>query len=323
MYHLLFLKILSNMGLSTILMANKVVFSLFIGRLETIEILGLKSELVQYALMIVFGVVQFSIETFSANTFLLLAALLVFKFYDFVIKYRIAGGQCRPVRHGTLLVILAASCGFASYRLYISFFQELRESLLNDELDEMNPSEYFFLAVETTCVTLELVCLFFKLAVGAATGNRNDLVPWVLDTVFLFMILCIRSFYTLFGVTIGYAAHITLIYPIGFAYGEFAKAYSTTKRMLTTERALSEKLPVVDMREFPNVDNTCLVCRDQITHGRLMPCGHTFHDECIKPWILDQGTCPVCFKDALQTNSTYEDTMNVLHRMNESNKENN
>ncbi|XP_050212152.1 E3 ubiquitin-protein ligase SDIR1 [Mercurialis annua] len=42
---------------------------------------------------------------------------------------------------------------------------------------------------------------------------------------------------------------------------------------------------------------TCSVCLEQVNVGeviRTLPCLHQFHANCIDPWLLQQGTCPVC-----------------------------
>ena len=42
---------------------------------------------------------------------------------------------------------------------------------------------------------------------------------------------------------------------------------------------------------------TCPVCVSEIELGEsamFMPCGHIFHPECLKPWLIDHNTCPVC-----------------------------
>lgn len=45
----------------------------------------------------------------------------------------------------------------------------------------------------------------------------------------------------------------------------------------------------------------CAVCFDKITIGQKilsLRCSdtklHSFHEECITPWLRDKGTCPVC-----------------------------
>ena len=42
---------------------------------------------------------------------------------------------------------------------------------------------------------------------------------------------------------------------------------------------------------------TCTVCCDVIElnkKGMFMPCGHIYHPDCLKPWLEQANTCPVC-----------------------------
>lgn len=42
---------------------------------------------------------------------------------------------------------------------------------------------------------------------------------------------------------------------------------------------------------------TCIVCISNIelnSDTLLLPCGHMFHEECIKTWLVKHNTCPVC-----------------------------
>ncbi|KAI3866568.1 hypothetical protein MKW92_052009, partial [Papaver armeniacum] len=42
---------------------------------------------------------------------------------------------------------------------------------------------------------------------------------------------------------------------------------------------------------------TCSVCQEQANVGenvRTLPCLHQIHDNCIDPWLRQQGTCPLC-----------------------------
>jgi len=42
---------------------------------------------------------------------------------------------------------------------------------------------------------------------------------------------------------------------------------------------------------------TCVVCVERIEIGKMgmfMPCGHIFHPDCLKPWLEQNNSCPVC-----------------------------
>ena len=42
----------------------------------------------------------------------------------------------------------------------------------------------------------------------------------------------------------------------------------------------------------------CVVCRDHndTQTSRVMPCGHVFHEDCLKSWIMQKQNCPICNK---------------------------
>lgn len=47
----------------------------------------------------------------------------------------------------------------------------------------------------------------------------------------------------------------------------------------------------------PLLQKDCAVCKDdfEISQKTIeLPCKHSFHDDCILPWITQNGTCPVC-----------------------------
>jgi E3 ubiquitin-protein ligase AIP2 len=53
----------------------------------------------------------------------------------------------------------------------------------------------------------------------------------------------------------------------------------------------------------------CTVCYDDIAIGKkgmFIPCGHIFHPKCIKPWLKEHSTCPVCRYELPTENVTKE-----------------
>jgi hypothetical protein len=46
-----------------------------------------------------------------------------------------------------------------------------------------------------------------------------------------------------------------------------------------------------------HLDAKCLVCQCDYDDGdalRQLPCSHTFHQECVDPWLMDHDVCPSC-----------------------------
>ena len=53
-------------------------------------------------------------------------------------------------------------------------------------------------------------------------------------------------------------------------------------------------------------NNECIICRDNNTEETsvIMPCGHVFHEDCLKSWIIQKQTCPICNKSLFDFTNT-------------------
>lgn len=74
----------------------------------------------------------------------------------------------------------------------------------------------------------------------------------------------------------------------------------------TSEETIA-RIPLVEIKDqhCKKLDDgtmeapTCSVCITDFQKGSknlILPCGHLFHPDCIKPWLKDHNTCPVCRK---------------------------
>ncbi|KAK4509099.1 Transketolase [Mucor velutinosus] len=72
-----------------------------------------------------------------------------------------------------------------------------------------------------------------------------------------------------------------------------------------------QKRPLTDKEKSQEAD--CAVCKDQFESQEQvieLPCEHIFHDECIKPWLKLNSTCPVCRHSVLPDQQEQDSTNN-------------
>ena len=61
-------------------------------------------------------------------------------------------------------------------------------------------------------------------------------------------------------------------------------------------------------------DNDCTICLDSFKdskHCCTLTCGHTFHSECIWPWLIEHKTCPICRDNTMQCQHYKESSTNT------------
>ncbi|CAI5999384.1 unnamed protein product [Closterium sp. NIES-65] len=63
---------------------------------------------------------------------------------------------------------------------------------------------------------------------------------------------------------------------------------------------LNERFPDATPEELERADSTCIICREEMTSAKKLPCGHLFHVHCLRSWLERQQTCPTCRAPLLQ-----------------------
>ncbi|KAK7401830.1 hypothetical protein VNO78_13626 [Psophocarpus tetragonolobus] len=90
---------------------------------------------------------------------------------------------------------------------------------------------------------------------------------------------------------------------------ERLRSYIQAYQMRSIHKEASIKLPQLviygqdELRSF--CSNDCVICLESFITGEscqiLPPCNHLFHSYCIKHWLKDNVTCPVCRNCLLET----------------------
>lgn len=83
---------------------------------------------------------------------------------------------------------------------------------------------------------------------------------------------------------------------------------STAPTANATFRALPRiKVTVHDIAA--NESNECSICLDELVIGQpalRIPCGHLYHEDCVKDWLRKSNECPVCRYELPTDNAEFE-----------------
>jgi len=82
----------------------------------------------------------------------------------------------------------------------------------------------------------------------------------------------------------------------------------SVRALMSSERRISRlSITSIDSSDVSISDVSemeCCICMTEFETSdnlRLLPCGHFFHVECIKKWLVTRSTCPFCRKDIAQS----------------------
>ena len=61
--------------------------------------------------------------------------------------------------------------------------------------------------------------------------------------------------------------------------------------------------------EIDSKELVCNVCKDEYKEGEevtKLPCNHSYHPECILPWLKEHNSCPTCRFELPTDDKDYE-----------------
>merc|ERR1719491_463581 len=79
-----------------------------------------------------------------------------------------------------------------------------------------------------------------------------------------------------------------------------------------TSKSMMRQLPRVKVTSHDlavNESNECSICLDELVIGQpalRIPCGHLYHEECVKDWLRKSNECPVCRFELPTDDAEYE-----------------
>ena len=73
---------------------------------------------------------------------------------------------------------------------------------------------------------------------------------------------------------------------------------------------MEKNFPMATQEELVANSDDCAICWDKMDTARKLPCGHLFHNFCLRSWLEQDTSCPTCRTslrnrtDSIETNGT-------------------
>lgn len=124
---------------------------------------------------------------------------------------------------------------------------------------------------------------------------------WEKKAAFTFYLELIRDLFHLtayfcyfFVICSNYNPPLHLIRELYDTFRNFRARLADYIRYRKITSNMDERFPTATPEEINTGDATCIICREEMTTAKKLPCGHIFHEHCLKSWLERQNTCPTC-----------------------------
>lgn len=109
--------------------------------------------------------------------------------------------------------------------------------------------------------------------------------------------LCIYSVF--FGLVVYfYGIPIHILRDLIITADSFVKRIRDIIRYRRAIKEMDTRYPTVTIPS--GADRVCIICREEMTEGKKLGCGHYFHFRCLRSWLERQQACPTCRRQVLE-----------------------
>jgi len=182
------------------------------------------------------------------------------------------GAETRAMRGKLLLVVIAM--------LTVSLFLTIVVANVFWEA----PFQYKMIcAIDVVCWFVQFICkISHLLAVQYNVSSIREMID-DFETVIAqcFLLISFIHFWYLHRIFSPFA--LAVVYEVSSIVEKIAQFWELLRALETIDR-------------FPSTRklDLCTICQCPLQNGKLLPCGHAFHEDCLRAWLRVKNECPNC-----------------------------
>ncbi|CAM6129663.1 unnamed protein product [Calypogeia fissa] len=154
--------------------------------------------------------------------------------------------------------------------------------------------EYIQIAIGTFINLLKYFLYLVDMAIDRQWTGKAIFTSY-LDLLREFSQLC-SSLFLLLVVFRSRGLPILMVNDVHNRFWRFLASLADFMNIVDNIQVVSEMntlLPDATLEELTR-DTTCIICLQEMSEAKKLPCGHLFHNDCLGQWLIRQPTCPTC-----------------------------
>ncbi|KAK0062620.1 E3 ubiquitin-protein ligase AMFR [Biomphalaria pfeifferi] len=89
-------------------------------------------------------------------------------------------------------------------------------------------------------------------------------------------------------------ASLVICMQLRFLFYEFQRRVKKHKNYLKVVKEMESKFSMATQEDLEQNSDDCAICWEKMESARKLPCGHLFHNSCLRSWLEQDSSCPTC-----------------------------
>lgn len=89
-------------------------------------------------------------------------------------------------------------------------------------------------------------------------------------------------------------ASLVICMQLRYLFYEFQRRVKRHKNYLRVVKNMQARFPMATQEDLEHNADDCAICWDRMDSARKLPCGHLFHNSCLRSWLEQDTSCPTC-----------------------------
>lgn len=167
---------------------------------------------------------------------------------------------------------------------------------------ESSSSQKLFLIADATYILTYVVSVITKFLILTYDNRTNSIwenrasVVYYGDLSFTMIMSLIDLLHHahILVVNPSFCIRIWCVAKIHTLFSEIRRRYKKHKNYLLVVNLMEKNFSMATKDDIDKNSDYCAICWDEMESARKLPCGHLFHNSCLRSWLEQDTSCPKC-----------------------------